>query len=114
TGVTLEALNKALQTAGCLYPPAPTFSGAFVGGTVSTNAAGAATFKYGTTRRWVQALTVVLASGDVLDIERGATRAHPDHYFEFELSVGRVRVPIPTYKMPEVPKLSAGYFAEPG
>src|SRR5262245_59189749 len=41
-GVTLEALNKALQTSGCLYPPAPTFPGAFVGGTVATNAAGAA------------------------------------------------------------------------
>ena len=36
------------------------------------NAAGAATFKYGTTRDWVRALTVVLPGGDVLDVERGA------------------------------------------
>src|SRR6267143_360911 len=77
-GVTLAELDAALAAAGKYYPPAPTFMGAFVGGTVATNAAGAATFKYGTTRDWVRALTVVLPGGDVLDIERGATRAHPD------------------------------------
>jgi D-lactate dehydrogenase (cytochrome) len=114
SGVTLADLDEALARAGQYYPPAPTFFGAFVGGTVSTNAAGAATIKYGTTRQWVQSLTIVLASGDVLDVERGVTWAHPDHYFELELSRGAVRVPIPRYRMPAVPKLSAGYFAEPG
>jgi D-lactate dehydrogenase (cytochrome) len=114
SGVTLNELDEALAREGRYYPPAPTFRGAFVGGTLSTNAAGAATFKYGTTRRWVEALTVVLASGDVLDIDRGATRAHPDGYFELALSRGTVRVPVPTYRMPAVDKLSAGYYAEPG
>src|SRR5919204_2326175 len=74
-GVTLAELDAALAAADKYYPPAPTFTGAFVGGTVATNAAGAATFKYGTTRDWVLALTVVLPNGDVLDVERGATRA---------------------------------------
>ena len=113
-GVTLEALNRALESAGRLYPPSPTFSGAFIGGTVATNAAGAATFKYGTTRDWVEAITVVLPSGDVLDIERGATRATSDGRFELELAAGPTRVPVPTYQMPKVAKLSAGYFAAPG
>jgi D-lactate dehydrogenase (cytochrome) len=112
-GVTLVELDAVLVPAGRYYPPAPTFRGAFVGGTVSTNAAGAATFKYGTTRKWVESLTVVLANGDVLDVERGETRAHPDRYFELALSHGTVRVPVPTYQMPAVEKLSAGYFAEP-
>ncbi|MGE5244789.1 MAG: FAD-binding oxidoreductase [Betaproteobacteria bacterium] len=112
-GVPLTALDAALADVGRYYPPAPTFSGAFVGGTVSTNAAGAATFKYGTTRDWVRALTVVLASGEVLDIERGQTTAH-DGGFEIELSDRRVRVPVPAYSMPRVPKSSAGYFAAPG
>jgi len=88
-GVSLQELESALTRIGRYYPPASTFPGAFVGGTVSTNAAGAATFKYGTTRRWVEGLTVVLANGDVLDVERGATRAHPDGYFELELTVWR-------------------------
>jgi D-lactate dehydrogenase (cytochrome) len=113
-GVTLSDLDSALEQAGRYYPPSPTFAGAFVGGTVATNAAGSATFKYGATRDWVQALTVVLPSGDVLDVERGATHAHPDGYLELELAGGTVRVPIPTYHMPHVPKVSAGYFARPG
>jgi D-lactate dehydrogenase (cytochrome) len=113
-GVTLVDLDDALSKIGKLYPPVPTFTGAFVGGVVATNAAGAATFKYGTTRDWVHALTVVLANGDVLDIERGQTLAHPDGFFELVLSDRTVRVPVPGYRMPKVPKTSAGYFAAPG
>ena len=113
SGLTLADLDDWLDERGRSYPPAPTFMGAFVGGTVATNAAGAATFKYGATRDWVQALTVVLPGGDVLDIERGAVRAHPDGYFEIALHDRTIRVPIPTYRMPEVAKVSAGYFAAP-
>jgi D-lactate dehydrogenase (cytochrome) len=112
-GVTITELDSALARAGRYFPPSPTFTAATVGGIVSTNAAGAATFKYGTTREWVQALTVILPSGDVLDIERGKVRAHRDGYFDLELADGRVRIPVPTYVMPVVPKLSAGYFARP-
>jgi D-lactate dehydrogenase (cytochrome) len=112
-GVTIAALDEALRKADRLYPPAPTFTGAFVGGTIATNAAGAATFKYGTTRQWVEALTVVLPSGDVLDIERGATRACREGYFDLTLADRPVRLEIPRYRMPALPKLSAGYFAAP-
>jgi D-lactate dehydrogenase (cytochrome) len=113
-GVTLANLDAALAGRGRYYPPGPTFTGAFVGGTVATNAAGAATFKYGTTRGWVEAITVVLPTGDVLDIDRGTVRAHADGYFEVILDRRTVRVPVPRYRMPDVPKLSAGYFAAPG
>lgn len=113
-GVTLVDLDLALANIGKHYPPVPTFTGAFIGGIVATNAAGAATFKYGTTRDWVRALTVVLANGDVLDIERGQTIADPDGFFEIVLSDRVARVPVPHYRMPDVVKLSAGYFAAPG
>ncbi len=113
-GVPLAALQEALAARSLYYPPAPTFNGACAGGVVATNAAGAATFKYGSTRDWVEAITVVLASGDVLDVERGAVRAHPDRYFEIETTAGVSRVPVPTYRMPDVAKRSAGYFAAPG
>lgn len=99
-GVPLADLQRALSPVGLYYPPVPTYDGAFVGGTLSTNAAGAATFKYGSARRWVEALTVVLADGSVLSVERGRRRAA-------EL------VPVPTYVMPDVVKLSAGYYARP-
>jgi D-lactate dehydrogenase (cytochrome) len=113
-GVTLAELDAALHRAGRYYPPVPTFMGAFVGGTIATNAAGAATFKYGTTRDWVLAITVVLANGDVLDIERGETVADADGCIDVVLSERTARIHIPTYRMPAVAKSSAGYFAAPG
>ena len=114
-GVPLKELQRTLAAVGLYYPPVPTFDGAFVGGTIATNAAGAATFKHGSTRRWVHAVTIVLANGDVLDVTRGDTIASRDGWFEIELTTGEVRrVPVPSYVMPDVPKLSAGYYAAPG
>ena len=113
-GLPVVTLKQALAADRRYYPPAPTYDGAFVGGTISTNASGAATFKYGSTRDWVRELTVVLACGEVIDLERGRVHAHPDGFFEIETSGGVIKVPVPTYRMPDVPKRSAGYFAAPG
>jgi D-lactate dehydrogenase (cytochrome) len=113
-GATLVDLDAALAEAGKYYPPSPTFAGAFVGGVIATNAAGAATFKYGTTRDWVRAITIVLPGGDVLDVERGATKAGREGSFEIVLSDRIARLEVPRYQMPHVPKVSAGYFAAPG
>lgn len=113
-GVTLAALQDSLDPYKLFYPPAPTFAGATVGGTIATNAAGAATFKYGSTRAWVEGLTVVLSCGEVLDLTRGQVVAHPEGYFEIETSHRQVRVPVPEYRMPDVAKCSAGYHAAPG
>ena len=52
------------------------------------NAAGAATFKYGTTRAWVEGMTVVLACGCVLELERGAVRADAGSGFELQCAHG--------------------------
>ena len=112
-GVTVAAMQDALTQTGAWFPPAPTFTGACAGGIVATNAAGAATFKYGSVRKWVEALTVVLADGTTLDVVRGATRA-ADGKFVVETKSGRIEVPVPTYDMPAVAKRSAGYHAEPG
>lgn len=114
-GVALSSLEEALRTHRLFYPPVPTFRGAFVGGVLATNAAGAATFKYGSTRDWVRAVTLVLANGDVLEVARGACLAHPDGFFEIEGTEGELRrVPVPSYRMPDVAKRSAGYHAAPG
>lgn len=114
-GVPLADLQRALAAHRLYYPPVPTFDGAFVGGTIATNAAGAATFKYGSTRPWVEAMTVVLADGARATLRRGEATASPDGWFELAYPTGRaVRVPVPTYRMPEVPKLSAGYYARLG
>ncbi len=113
-GVTIAEIDAWTRQRGALYPPAPTWHGATIGGTIATNAAGAATFKYGSTRAWVEALTVVLATGDVLDLHRGQVTAHADGYVDIARAHDVVRVPLPRYRMPDVPKLSAGYYAAPG
>lgn len=113
-GLTLTHLQQALRDRGLYYPPGPTYSEACCGGIVATNAAGPATFKYGTTRDWVAGLTVVLATGDVLDLRRGDVVAHPDGYFEIETREGSIRVPVPDVSRPDVPKCSAGYYGAPG
>jgi D-lactate dehydrogenase (cytochrome) len=113
-GLSLAELDLALSSRRARYPPVPTYTGATVGGVVATNAAGAATFKYGSTRDWVRALTVVLPGGEVIDLERGAVVAHPDGYFDIQLTTRTARVFVPHYQMPDVAKLSAGYFARPG
>ena len=114
-GVALVDLQRTLTVHGLYYPPVPTFDGAFVGGTIATNAAGAATFKYGSTRQWVEAITVVRADGSLLRLQRGDVTASDEGWFDIA-GPGRqmARVPVPSYRMPDVPKLSAGYFARPG
>ena len=112
-GVPLRAMQDELSRRGMFYPPVPTFDGAMAGGVVATNAAGAATFKYGSTRQWVRGLTVVLSDGSVLDLRRGEVCAHADGHIDVVNTMGQQRIALPTYRMPKVPKCSAGYFAEP-
>jgi D-lactate dehydrogenase (cytochrome) len=107
-GLTIEELQQHLAARGAWFPPAPTFTGACVGGTVATIAAGAATFKYGSTREWVEGIVVVLADGPVVRLQRGDSRARYGR-----LTIDRRDVPVPSYAMPAVPKVSAGYFASP-
>ena len=98
-GVPVAVMQDALARTGAWFPPAPTFTGAFAGGIVATNAAGAATFRHGAVRPWVLELSVVLADGSVVTLKRGERRARD------------LGVPVPTYRMPDVPKVSAGYYA---
>jgi D-lactate dehydrogenase (cytochrome) len=108
-GVPLQAVQAALNADGLWLPPVPTYLGATVGGAISTNAAGAATFKYGPMRPWVRAMTVVLASGDVLALRRGDATASAAGAFVVTTRDGQCHVPIPAIRMPDVPKRSAGY-----
>ena len=111
-GVSVADMDEALRARNAWFPPAPTWTGAFAGGIVATNAAGPATFKYGSVRNWVHALTVVLADGSELSMTRGEVTATGQ-----ELRVpgpaGPIAVRLPSYRMPEVVKRSAGYYAKP-
>ncbi len=113
-GVVLATLQESLARHGAEFPPVPTYMGATVGGIIATNAAGAATFKYGTTRDWVLGLTVVLAAGDVIDVMRGEHVLDHTGTFVIDGPGGHRVVPVPTYTMPDVVKRSAGYHAAAG
>jgi len=97
-GVLLRDVHAAAQASGQFYPPDPTETSASIGGTISTNASGSRSFRYGATRRWVEALRVVLLDGRVLSVKRGDA-------IDFDPGV----IPLPL-----VTKNTAGYLLRPG
>ncbi|MBY0506597.1 MAG: FAD-binding oxidoreductase [Bryobacteraceae bacterium] len=97
-GVTLHDLHAAAKAHGQFYPPDPTETMAFLGGTVACNSSGSRSFKYGATRRWINRLRVVMMDGSVKDVRRGEA-------IDFDV----LEIPQPRCK-----KHSAGYPLKPG
>ncbi len=64
-GVLLNDLAEDCTRQGLMYPPDPGEKFACVGGNVSTNAGGMRAVKYGATRDYVRAMTVVLPTGEI-------------------------------------------------
>lgn len=105
--VTWARVTETARQHGLRLPPDPS-SGAFAtsGGMVATNAAGPRSVRYGSVRRWVEAVEVVEASGEIRTIRRGGGTRYPianSQYLE---------------NFPNVRKSSSGYaldrFAESG
>ena len=67
-GVLLCDLAADALAHGLMYPPDPGEKTATVGGNVSTNAGGMRAVKYGVTRDYVLAMTVVLPSGEIMKL----------------------------------------------
>ena len=110
--VTWAQITEAARPFGLRLPPDPS-SGLFAtsGGMVSTNAAGPRTVRYGSMRRWVEAVQVVEADGTVRTVARGAGSGE-----RFALTTDdRQRI---TARFPKTRKNSSGYgldkFAETG
>lgn len=94
------------------YPPDPTEETATLGGTVATDASGSRSYMYGSTRKYVERLRVVLTDGDVIDIRRGIHRV--DDKFKIYGIQGREReLAIADIGVKGV-KNVAGYFLEKG
>lgn len=62
-GVLLQDVNAEAEKHGLYYPPDPGEKTATIGGNAATNASGPYAVKYGSTRDYVAALTVVRADG---------------------------------------------------
>lgn len=110
-GALLRTVQDTVLNAGWLYPPDPTERNAFIGGTISTNASGARSFRFGSTRQWVESIEVVLPDGFVLLIKRGDFHAQ-NGQFSFTSQGRTFQFSIPAYAMPDI-KHAAGYFVLP-
>jgi len=107
------ALSSFLEESDTFtFPVDPTEMSAWLGGLVACNASGAKTYKYGAVRNWVYRIRVVLANGNILDINRGDVISE-DGKFVITLSDGSdIEIVVPTYEMPKT-KNAAGLFAKP-
>lgn len=115
--VTLTELNVAADSHRLRLPPDPS-SGRFatLGGMVSTNASGARTVRYGSVRRWVVGLELVTATGEVLELRRGAPAPEEsDTVRRFERDVAPAIAAahgLVAARFPRTRKNSSGYALE--
>lgn len=96
-GVILSDLQKAAGQTKQFFGPNPTEDSASIGGIISTNAGGARSFHYGSVRRHVLGLEVLLMDGRTMHVKRG----------------DRVDFPITPIRVPATTKNSAGYLLQP-
>lgn len=94
----LRDVQSAASAAGQFYPPDPTENTSSIGGNIAANSSGSRSFKYGATRRYVEAIRVVHMDGSIREYRRGAA----------------VDFDVPALPVPHVTKLSAGYRLSPG
>lgn len=111
-GVIVKDLQEFLSDNGYLYPPNPTEINSMVGGNVATNASGARTFKYGSTRDFVQELDVVLMNGDELNLKRGEKYFIDNHYVYQSITGKTYLIPYKQINFPNTTKNAAGYFVK--
>lgn len=110
-GVVLADFQRETEAKKLFYPPDPTEWSCQLGGTVATNASGSRSFKYGSTRNFVQRLEIVLADGEFLTLRRGEIFAK-DGEIRLKTHSGKeIITKIPTYKQPNVRKNTSGYYS---
>lgn len=75
SGVLLNDLAEDAAKQGLLYPPDPGEKFATLGGNVANNAGGMRAVKYGTTRDYVRAMTVVLPTGEIVHLGASVSKS---------------------------------------
>lgn len=121
-GAVLKRYRDYVDSQGLFYPPDPTSADSCtLGGNVACNASGALSYLYGPTRDYIRGLKIVLPSGNLLDIERGAVTSVAGLFnIPRDLLIGagpqELTIPVPTRgsRPWSVCKSSAGlYSSEP-
>lgn len=121
TGINFRAFQEAVQTHGLFLPPYPSsIDYATIGGAIANNTSGEKTVKYGSMRRFVQSLEVILADGEVmqtgriskreLDKRKGLTTFEGEIYRQLDgLIIDNWELIQQHAGLPNVSKNSAGY-----
>ncbi len=104
-----SALRRFQQSGAWFLPADITETTASIGGMVSTNASGAKSYRYGSMRRHVLGLRLLLANGKSLSLRRGEQFAQ-GRRFTLRLDDGsQIAGQLPAYQMPQV-KNASGYY----
>ncbi|MEC7986925.1 MAG: FAD-binding oxidoreductase [Myxococcota bacterium] len=70
-GVLMGEYQRFTESKGLLFPPDPTSRNeCTIGAAIACNASGARSFRYGPTRSWIEAVEVVLPSGEIMIADR--------------------------------------------
>jgi D-lactate dehydrogenase (cytochrome) len=121
-GTILKRYRDHVESLGLFYPPDPTSADSCsIGGNVACNASGALSYLYGPTRDYIRGLKIVLPTGNILDIERGAVTSSAGFFnISRNLFTGtspqELTIPVPTRgsRPWNICKSSAGlYSSEP-
>ena len=74
-GIALQRVQDAAREHGLQYPVDFAARGSCsIGGNIATNAGGIRVLRYGNTREWIAGLTLVTASGELLELGRGLVK----------------------------------------
>jgi D-lactate dehydrogenase (cytochrome) len=111
-GARLSDIKKKVFDAGWMYAPDPTEQNSTIGGNISTNASGARSFKFGSTRDYILSIKIVFSDGAMAVIRRGECFADDEGRLAFKTDKGIKNIVLPTYKLPKI-KNAAGYFNYP-
>jgi len=106
--VSLADLQMSIHSTKYFYPPNPTETLASIGGTVSTNASGSRSYKYGATRNFVLEALIVLVDGRRARVSRDQKITNP-----LTLDDGsKILFPKTQYISPNI-KNASGYYIKP-
>lgn len=106
--VSIKEIQAYLKGTGWFYPPNPTETWASLGGTLSTNASGSRSYKWGATRNYVHDVEIVLVDGRCALVSRGQKISNP-----LVLNDGsKIQFPEISYTSPQC-KNAAGFYVKP-
>lgn len=101
-----------LSDGSWFYPPDPTEMTAQLGGTVATNASGARSYCFGSTRKHIDTLSMVFSNGDTLTVHRGDCFFQNDQCTITTGQGSKISIPLSSYVSP-INKNAAGYYSQP-